>query len=202
MSAFKNFVQDFPKRCTDILNLFGHEAEMKDREVTLLLSVATPSLIIPFERLHKANHPSNDLIRFKAASEQLNTELKKKCKDSCLWTNQTWQYKMLKELQGDPDAWGLDADAKSIIDKHTCTVLSILRNALAHGNIWTTGEPINTVVFVSLVSHEKPMGPFHCLQCSPLIFAKFLRNWIAFLSLLSIPGGTFVETSDFEEKST
>jgi hypothetical protein len=37
MSDYRDFVQDFPRRCRDVLALFSGEARLQDREVTLLL---------------------------------------------------------------------------------------------------------------------------------------------------------------------
>jgi hypothetical protein len=202
MSAYKNFVQDFPTRCTSLLDMFDRQAAQGNREVTLLLAVATPSLIVPFERLHKDAHPSRDDQRFVEAAATLDAELKSQCDASRLWQQFAefdWCYKKLDALRGDPDAWGLDSDTKGIGAKQTKTVLGILRNALAHGNVWTRGDPIEKLVFVSRVCHERPDGPFHSLQCSPLVLAAFVRGWVGFLKDLNIPGDTFVETPFFAE---
>jgi len=204
MSAYKNFVQDFPTRCKSLLDMFDSQAARGNREVTLLLAVATPSLIVPFERLHKEAHPSRDDQRFAEASATLGAELSSQCDASRLWQQfkeSDWRYKKLGTLRGDPDAWGLDSDTKGIGAKQTKTILAILRNALAHGNVWTRGDPIGTLVFVSRVCLDKPEGPFHSLQCSPLVLAAFVRGWVGFLKDLNIPGDTFVETPFFAEQA-
>lgn len=202
MSAYKDFVRDFPSRCLDIMRLFANAAREHDREVTLLLAMATPSVILPFERLHKDAHPSKDQTRFSDAKLMLDCELKRPCKDSRVFAGLSsgeWRYKKLHSLQGDPDAWNLKTDCKPISEKQLGTIIGIIRNALAHGNIWTTGKPINTIVFVSLVSQEQRDGPFNSLQCSPEIFAEFVKHWVSFLADLKLPGDVFVETKTFEE---
>jgi hypothetical protein len=51
MTAYRNYVQDFPSRSRDLLNEFSLSARALNKEVTLLLAVATPCLIVPYERL-------------------------------------------------------------------------------------------------------------------------------------------------------
>ena len=51
MTAYKNFVQDFPTRCCDMLKDYEREALLSGREVTLTLAMAASGLIVPFERL-------------------------------------------------------------------------------------------------------------------------------------------------------
>lgn len=205
MSAYKNFVQDFPKRCGSLLSGFEKQAVYNNCEVTLLLAVATTGLIVPYERLSKKAHPSQDVERFAAAREKLNIELEKKCSESGIWRvfcEDDWRYKKLDCLQGNPDEWGLDRDTKGITQKKSTTILNILRNALAHGNIWTMGNPeISTLVFVSLASSKQPNGPFKCLQCSPTVFSKFIKNWINFLGEVKVPGNLFVEAHSYEEQA-
>lgn len=53
MTAYKNFVQDFPTRCKDVLELAESRTNHQVREVTLLLVVASAAIIVPYERLRK-----------------------------------------------------------------------------------------------------------------------------------------------------
>jgi len=163
--------------------------------VTLLLAVANPCLIFPYERLCKDKHPSHDRQKFIEAKKTLDAELRKECGKSCLWSSfsaNDWRYKKLDKLSDDFGELGLDRETKPITSKKVQDTLTNLRNALAHGNIWTIGNPIETLVFVSLVSLNQPKGPFNTLQCSPKIFLHFIKNWIDFLRHLSIPTDAFV----------
>ncbi len=203
MSAYHNFVQDFPLRCKSLLGQFGPQARISNREVTLLLAVATSSLIVPFERLSKDAHPSRDIERFAEASDKLALELDSESQNSKLWqsfSGDDWRYKQLNGLIGDPDAWGLAIGTKNIARKKSETILKILRNALAHGNIWTTGDPIDTLIFVSRASQES-QGSFHSLQCSPAVLAKFINAWVDYLNEISIPGDVFMENPFYAERA-
>lgn len=189
MTAYKNFIQDFPNRCKDVLEAFRVSASATDREVTLLITAATPCLLLPYGRLHEEKHPSQDRDNILNEASTFDIELSKECGKSCLlngFKDEDWRYKKLNNLQGDPDAWGLKEDTKPISAKKTETIFNILRNAFAHGNIWTTGNPINTLVFVSLVDCQKTEGPFNTLQCSPQIFEQFIMNWVGFLNGLKL----------------
>ena len=65
MGAYANFVQDFPKRCNILLNDFHTLAKYRDKEVTLMLSLAATGLIFPHERLKTGStHPSSDKDTF------------------------------------------------------------------------------------------------------------------------------------------
>jgi len=202
MTAYKNYIQHFPIRCMDVLETFEWDASEIDREVTLSLAIATPCLIVPYERLNSEDHPSKDRERFVEAKKTWDVELRKKCGKSCLWRNSfedTWRFKQLDEVSGDPDSWKLNNETEPITAKKTKLVLSILRNALAHGNIWTTGDPIETLVFVSRVCYRKPQGPFNTLQCSPQLLVQFIKNWVGFLKDLEIPAEPSVETKFFRD---
>ena len=205
MGAYKNYVQDFPARCKEVLEEFTVDASEIGREVTLLLAIATPCLILPYERLHKDGHPSKDRDKFVKAKTTLDAELENKCGESCLWRNKSddaWRFKQLDELLGDPDRWGLHNETEPITAQKSESILSILRNALAHGNIWTTSDPIETLVFVSRVHYNKPKGPFNTLQCSPKLLVQFIKNWVDFLKDLEIPADPSVETGFFREHAS
>src|SRR5438093_5745376 len=94
MSNYKNFVSDFPDRCADLLRNFSASARHRNREVTLMLSIATSSIIVPLERLdgpkngpkgYWPGHPSHDWERFQAAKASLDELLDKPFIGSPLW---------------------------------------------------------------------------------------------------------------------
>src|SRR5215469_18571837 len=51
MTAYRNFVEDFPRRCRDILKVAGKPALSRGREVTLNLVIASAGLLVPYERV-------------------------------------------------------------------------------------------------------------------------------------------------------
>src|SRR5687768_3967400 len=80
MSIYKDFVQDFPRRCHDVLKAFGSESKKQDRDVTLLLMVATAGFVMPYERLGEGEaikQPPLDRPLFREAMERLKGELSK-----------------------------------------------------------------------------------------------------------------------------
>jgi hypothetical protein len=205
MGAYTNYVQDFPNRCKEILETFTYCAQKIKLEVTLLLTVTTPCIILPYERLQKGAHPSKDHEKFDKAKKTLDDKLKDTCGKSGLWsTPNAWRFKKLDrtELRDDPWQWGLDVGTESIVDKKAKYVLSILRNALAHGSIWTMKDPIETLVFVSLVqwkNNPECKGPFNTIQCSPKELGQFLKNWVKFLNELKIPADQCIDTGSFRD---
>jgi hypothetical protein len=91
MTAYKNFVEDFPRRCRDILDLAGKPALSRGREVTLTLMVASAGLVVPYERLKPdggggghIDHPSGDNKRFADAAAKLRSLLDAPFMSSCL----------------------------------------------------------------------------------------------------------------------
>lgn len=62
MTAYTNFIQDFPQRSLEILTTKYEWAKAKNRDVPLLISIAFTSLVVPFERLRRqgSEHPSAD----------------------------------------------------------------------------------------------------------------------------------------------
>jgi len=51
MSNYNNFVSDFPGRCAELLKEYERSARLRKREVTLMLCIAMPSIVVPLERL-------------------------------------------------------------------------------------------------------------------------------------------------------
>ena len=151
-----------------------------DREITLLLSIASLSLMIPFERL-KDKHPFGDYEKFAEIKEKVDCELGKCVEKSDLF-NEKWLYKKSKTIDGDPESWELNINEPiTSTSKRTKSIIDILRNALAHGSIRTMKDPIETLVFVSYISAEQPEERFHILQCSADEFSKFMKKWVEIL---------------------
>jgi len=88
MSSYKNLTKAFPKRCYDLLKLHPF-ARWADREVTLMLTVASAGLTIPIERLEKKNYPYPfiDSVRYPQAYNDLYNLLAEKFCGSILLKN-------------------------------------------------------------------------------------------------------------------
>lgn len=195
MTAYRDYIVDFPGRCLDILKHFEPYAKKRNREVTLILMAASSAFLIPRERLVRA-HPSRDSVRFGRTLSRFNKELDAKWGESSLSKDVSeWRYGVTKDLDNGPDAWPAP-DAKAS-EKNVSEVLAIIRNALAHGNLFTEGNSIHTVVFYS----EKREKHGKCEKCKQDVsgrisykflkvpvagFRQFLFNWFDLLDTIPI----------------
>jgi hypothetical protein len=195
MTAYKDFISDFPRRCHKLLEMADSAAHLGGLDVTLALIVASAGLVIPYERLHpKKRHPLGDSIRYQAAAEGLRELLNGTFLDSALarGTSKTWHFAKLEELPCDLDAVSSKPLSKA---KTTRTVIETIRNALAHGNIHMEGDPIQAIVLMKQdfkevpdsngVLTNKPNG-YSFIKVSPADFRQFLDNWFEELNRLDI----------------
>lgn len=195
MTAYRNFIEDFPRRCREILNFAGKPALFRGREVTLALMVASAGLVVPYERLKpdggEIDHPSGDNKRFADAAKNLRVLLETPFLMSDIWRApaSTWHSGKLKSLAGDPDSWdGLRKRQPIQSDKTVGNLLRIIRNALAHGNTFTFKDPIEAIIFIKAnVNDKKEVRDYSYLFVAPSDFQRFLENWFDFLAKLHIP---------------
>ena len=189
MSQYKDFIQDFPDRCRDILSFSQDSAVAKGREVTLSLMVASSAFLVPYERL-KSNgrheHPAKDKNKFPEAAVKLNQLLEQKFIGSEIWpySVSSWSSGGLASIEGEVDSWAELRKPKPISpEKYVKSVLSILRKALAHGNIYTKGSPtIEALVFMSAIEQDGKFIGYRYAHVSPVDFRRFLLCWFKFLS--------------------
>lgn len=194
MTAYKNFVDDFPRRCRDILTFARKPALFRGREVTLALMVASAGLVVPYERLKpdggEIDHPSGDNKKFSAAADQLRTLLAESFLSSAVWgtSASTWHSGKLESVTGDPDSWeGLRNRQPIKADKTVGSVLRVIRNALAHGNIFTFKNPIEAIIFIKAnVNDKKTVRDYTYVFMAPDDFQLFLEKWFDFLDQLHI----------------
>lgn len=191
MSAYRDFVSDFPSRCLEVLEMAEKQARLQQRDVTLSLMVASAGFVVPYERLSsKKEHPSGDSVRFSDASSRLDSLIKTSFVESELAKGaKSWCGGSLATISGDPDSWGELRAAKPLNrDKTVGGVIRVLRNALAHGNIFTYQNPISGIVFVSeRRNDDNKITGFSFLRVSPEDFMAFLRGWFRFLKTTHIP---------------
>lgn len=195
MSSYDNFVSDFPGRCAELLR-FERTARLIKREVTLMLCVAMPSIVVPLERLagprpnnESQGHPSRDWERFDQAKSGLDRLFEQAFRGSSLWPHpgsSSWFFGELSEVLNGPDSWVELTEPKPLgPDKKTKTVLMHIRNALAHGNIFTRGNP--EIEQIILLSKPVDADRFRFLAVAPADFREFLRHWLHFLRELELP---------------
>lgn len=192
MSAYKDFIQDFPKRCRVILNRSMSDSRIREYDVTILIMVATSAFTIPFERLNAGRnevvHQSRDSEKFPNQVKKLDALLKSKFVDSIFYDHSSsWRSGYITDINGVPDAWP-DLNKPKILgdDKEVSNVLKSIRNSLAHGSIFTRGNPIEEIIFLGSLHEQKNKYPF--ISMSPSSFKFFLNEWIELLSSNDIKG--------------
>ncbi len=185
-----------------------------------MLSIAATGFTIPFERLKdpygpNLPHPSgnSDDQRFEESKVGLDELYSKQFVGSALWSGKqpdAWYSGKVKRVDLVPEYWEEleDGNLRALSRRNNREVRSVLdhlRNALAHGNIYTMpGEnnQIKRIIFVSEKLKRDKKGKselddkgkytredFGFLMCSPTTFYMFLQNWFGLLKTLSIPRG-------------
>jgi hypothetical protein len=171
-------------------------AKFRGRDVTLLLMVASAAFLVPYERLrpdnHRSPHPSGDNERFASLAKRLEDLMADKFCGSSLCPNRENSWKVAKDVprvDGDLDGWFPPQSLKPVSkDKAVSSMLVLIRNALAHGNVFTTGNPIETLIFVQRRGgDDSSTSKFEVLSVSPEDFGHFIREWVAFLRTSQIP---------------
>lgn len=184
MSAFRDFIIDFPSRCLDVLMKFEPEAKLRDREVTLLLMAASSAFVVPYERLSHY-HPIQDYKVFKAVDDNINKMLGKPFKKSAFAPDNpnSWLHGGIDDFGSGPDSW---PTGKPVDKEPLSYVLAIIRNALGHGNLYTEGNPIKLLLFFSekreKVGDNYVLLGYKFLKVPVKEFRQLLFRWVSELS--------------------
>jgi hypothetical protein len=195
MSNYRNFIEDFPKRCGEILSDYKKQAYKNGREVTYMLAIASASITIPYARLTEKENPSLDKKKCENAVSNFDNLCGKPFLKSCLWAmpSKNWKSGLVKKeyVKLGADTW--EKNALCLRNEITVKeVLSIIRNALAHGSIFTLpteNDKIENIIFLSVIRDKEnhTTGDYDLIMVSPDDFNEFLANWIEFLKTLNIP---------------
>jgi|JI6StandDraft_1071083.scaffolds.fasta_scaffold17067_5 hypothetical protein len=222
MSNYENFTKGYAVRCAQLLEPNGKAGAKEEAksiyqkaidekiEVTLLLCVASSGVMIPFDRLDKANHVSGNAVDkdLSGAVKDFATLLDKTFKETDFWpkVSSDWCYGKLdlepgkSTLQGTPDDW-IKKLTTEFGDLSVRQVVGMIRNGLAHGNVFQTNHnPIKTLMLLShKYAKEKAdcecggkknqVVAYHCISLSPNSLREFVRHWFAELEKLEIPNG-------------
>lgn len=206
MSSYSDFLaQDFGSRCNKLMERFFPCSQKAECEVTFLLAIAAAGLVIPHERISQKGHqPLLDRKRFASCKKELEGCLGKRLADV---VDCPWKGGLLAKADWPPDDWG-ELQNPAHLEKQTTLfdVVTRLRNALAHGNIFTRPRApgaIEDIVFVcGYPANEKKRATKHPLRfvlASPEALKEFLEYWFQMLASLRISGyelGT--QLGDFE----
>ena len=186
MTAYRDFISDFPTRCQEILRAIRKTKSLGHRDVTVMLSIASAGFIVPFERL-KPDHPLSPNSNDAEAHTRLRELLERTFLGSELWPDsaQGWYFEHIRDCCGDPDSWKELQHPKPVEPTApVAAVLHPLRNALAHGSIVTRNDPIGEIVFISKVNRGS--NRLQHLTTSPSCFGLLLDNWLAFTASLRL----------------
>lgn len=193
MSNYRNFIEDFPNRCRDLLLLAYEDAAAKDREVTLTLMVASAGFLIPFERLRNDGlyiQPSRDREKFPEVTQKLDQLLVQPWKDSPFGKEGagSWSTGPLKYPNAPVEGWAELINLQPLSLSTTVgNIVKIIRHGLAHGNIYTRPAAqgqIQAIVFVSGGENRNTgkLKPYEFIHVSPADFRRFLLTWFKLLA--------------------
>jgi hypothetical protein len=203
MSSYRSLVSDFPARCLDILRHFGPGAKNLHREVTLMLCIAASGINVPYERLQspKENaqfngHPARDWQKFKKTKEDFDELMRQVFIESPLCPPENrglWSCGgPITNVSIDPSEWPELKNSKELGKKGVNRIVKHVRNALAHGNIYTLGSPqIDNIVLLSKAYLES--NEFDFLIVRPDAFQAFLEGWLSFLKGRDLGPKIFIE---------
>ena len=198
MSNYSNYLDDFPRRCRDLLHLTEGAARLRGREVTLMLMVATSGMVVPYERLRRSSlfpHPADDRSSYPEAAMQFDDLMKQPFLTSALWGQPvgSWSMGDISSVSCDPDGWSELRRLRPLPPGfRVSSLIYTMRNGLVHGNTYTrrdAGGQIAALVFVRDATDRDPdgSGPYRFLHASPGDFRTFLHNWFAFIDGLHLP---------------
>lgn len=194
MSSYKDLTNEFPKRLKEIKevclpHLNGKAIDTENRDVSFLIALITTTLAIPMDKIKKdGKEHGYSKIKDKVLKDSFFKELDLE--------KISFGYEKNPEYNT-PEEWS-NSDKKGTLTVES--FLSIMRNAVAHGNLYFTEESdnINKIAFVS-ENRTKQSSKCHECNIKPpnekdedkpykfLIFEiteieKFLDAWINFLS--------------------
>lgn len=197
MSDYRNFVQDFPKRCRDLLREFSSSAARRDREVTLLLMAAAAGFVMSYERLSEGTsivQPPLDRPQFAKEMAELKTLLGERVGSSAQFGRLlgSWYGGPLQSAVGMPDDWPECRNPTMLAPSETVgRVVGIVRNAIAHGNVLTRAGNQGQIGHIVLVSGgTKRNGtpiPLRYVMLTPSQLHDFLLAWFDYLANLKLP---------------
>jgi hypothetical protein len=183
MSYYKDFLHELPKRSLSLLEKYyttEKNSEEPGYDVTLLISLAMPVFVITSEVI------KTPYKQVSSASKELEGMLNTKTTSSGIFGNisKDWKYSM--EVDSKPEAFESLPFDRSLIDteQSQLSVLSQIRNALAHGNIKFTkkgNNQIDTILLYAEKRRDKEFVGYHVHLIPVADFYLLLKNWCTFL---------------------
>lgn len=194
MSEYSCWVTDFSSRCERLLKLCDHHAKSRDLDVTLLLAIASATIAIPFDRLtvpttpHIDSYPKGNLDKLRVSIKDIKDESIKEIIGNLPFGT------IENPKRSRPEQWNgyLTGDNQDITypnGKEFLSIIKHMRNALAHGNIYTTGNPIKRIVMLKNVyDHclKQPTDEYEYLSFEVKQFRAVIEYWISMIGNLSL----------------
>lgn len=154
MSMYANLTDDLSNRCNNIFDKY-YECLKKDGfEVTFLLMLATTGFTIPHEKLDKLqkNNDNRNIKKFK-----------KEVFDRLATKNIVFAKVIKKDTYDHFEDYQNNSEENTI--NQMGEFLQIIRNALAHGNIFFTGDETGNIKEVAFVSENRKKSG-KCSECN------------------------------------
>lgn len=193
MSEYECWISDFPSRCGNLIELFKAEALKNDREVTLLLAVASACIAIPYDHMHEpvknaAPHPSGNRNANDNRKNNFDDLLQKEVGNLSFWPSKQatgFLFGKIDAPEGMPEDW---PELKNCCHMESTekfdTLIKHIRNSLAHGNIYTRGKSITEIILLSRKSFTST--EFSLLSITPAQLQNVVFFWIEQLQQLNI----------------
>ena len=201
MSEYADFIVDFTTRSKEVFDEIEDFKWYSKYNVTLLLTFASPCFLIPYDRLKNDATPDYPRPFDDKYKEHWKKLSKRKFKGSPLSNGlhrENIKYGTVKDIRDAIIRNFSDAALKEIdnIKKadqpEVKTIISTIRNGLAHGNIFTTGTTKNIEHIVYAKRKEAQRGHsskpkesddncYVCFIITPSDFKQLLTNWFEWL---------------------
>lgn len=192
MTAYRDWFSDFPNRTLDVLQDLKQVKNgnlWRKRSVTILLMTACSGFVIPFERLdrNRADDLGQDIPN-EAKGIRAKLKFEHPFIESIFVTSvEHWLEGHVPSIEGAVDSWLDVKQTRPLAEKWlTKDILCRLRNALAHGTVWTSpanlDQEIRKLVFVERHDPGKPGSGFDFIILPIHEFEHFLKIWLEQLS--------------------
>jgi hypothetical protein len=184
----RRFVAEFPERCSILLEMLEPQAREANLVGTFSVMVASSAFVMPFDRMVKPNHPLGLPKHERSAIVKAFTG--QSFLDAPFWDGQRpalFRYAKIVNHSAAPEDWQDERSEhplRSPASKDGMTVLRVIRNALAHGNILYLDEqgrklPGNLVRFLAFLSAHDDNRSYRVVIFGEEDFLIFLKSWIA-----------------------
>lgn len=187
----KRFTIEYPERCAQLIAMLEYPARDMNLLGSFSVLAAAAAFTIPFQRIVERDHPaaSPELKLFKA----INDLGKKPFLRAPFWGAQEpsfFRYAKIVTKPNAPNEWK-DAGGHHPIQskdnaKNGNTVLRVIRNALAHGNIIYLNKdglevPGSVVQYLAFLTQHDDQVSYRVVIFDEESFLQFLKAWLEWL---------------------